>query len=112
VDTIVKNINTNAKGVGGSLGTTSCSYNYEDQIIKLHVEKKVEYKEVKITVKFEDPLYVEKVKFFYSDKEILYTIGGDGASVTICFDAEQCAEFQNNIEDQFGNILIKYVVEE
>jgi len=32
--------------------------------------------------------------------------------VTICFDAEQCAEFQNNIEDQFGNILIKYVVEE
>lgn len=111
-DTIVKNISTTAKGIGRGLGSTWCSYSYEDKIIKLHVEENVEYKEIKVTVKFEDPLYAEKVKFFYNDKEILYTSGIEGNSVTICFDAEQCAEFQNNIEDQFGKILIKYVVEE
>ncbi len=112
-DTIIDFIETTAIGTGASLEGTFCFYDWENRIIDLHLDKSdVEFKQIKITVVFQDPTMAERTAFYLRDSDgvlLDHTVNVNN-SVSIVFDADTCADWQNTSENERIKIPIKYVV--
>lgn len=109
-DTVIENIDVVATGTGKGLDGTYCSYDWEDKLIKLNMNKSgVEYKEIRIKVTFHSSTDAEKV-LFRIDKKVIPASKGDKVA-TLTFDAAACAEFQNSSEKEYVRIPIEYLLD-
>ncbi|MBE6798923.1 MAG: hypothetical protein E7525_04010 [Ruminococcaceae bacterium] len=111
-DTIIKYIDTTVVGTGYSLDGF-CFYDWETKIIDLHLIKNdIQYKQITIVVAFQDPALAQKVSFYLegADPTLLnHTVNRDN-TVSMVFDADICAKWQNNAEKEFFEIPIRYVI--
>lgn len=109
-DTVIRMIQTESTGTGPALNAF-CSYEWEDKVIELHINKEnIKYKEIKVRIEFEEKIATEKVRF-YIGKEQLTPTNVKPHSVTLVFDEAVCAEWQNNSEKEYIEILINYYVD-
>ena len=110
-DDIIHYIDTKAIGVGGSLDNTFCFYDHEDRTIDLHLNKySVEFEEIKLQVAFKDVSLAKKVEFYIADVKQEAIICDNIAKLV--FDSKTCAEWQENIDKEFIEIIIDYKINE
>ena len=109
-DEIIDYIEQKNIGTGATLSGGFCDYEYENQIIEVHLNKnRVELESISVTVAFNDPKYLENLTFCFEDtnEQIEYTVTGE-KTVEFVFNAEQCKTFQNASEKEYIEIRVKY----
>lgn len=117
-DTIIDYIDTDAIGTGTALNCCYSSYYWEEQLIKLHIDKHdVKYKKIIVTVAFQDAS-TTKNTIFYIDGVEITPKKLDSKTVRFVFDAKTCAEFQETWGERYNEwgersdyVPINYVVE-
>lgn len=108
-DDIIHYIDTKAIGVGGSLDNTFCFYDHEDRTIDLHLNKySVEFEEIKIQVAFKNVLFAKTVEFYVDGVKQEATVRENVSELV--FDAEACEAWQENIDEEFIEIIIEYKI--
>ena len=85
---------------------------YVNNIIKLHLDRDdVTIRSIEMTVTFFDSSLAEKVSFFEispdGDIPIPHTVNADG-TVSLAFDADTCAEWQETSEKEWVKIQLRY----
>jgi len=112
-DKIIKKLILTSTGTGKRLELCYPSYNWENQIIELHIETTdINLKELELNVSFNDPSTAESTKFYLYDTDGLlleHKANKDG-SVSIIFDTETCQSWQRNSNGNCVELPIKYVV--
>ena len=108
-DEIIDYIDTVAIGTGPALNAF-CFYDWEEKVIDLHLNKdNIVYKEIIVTVAFQEAAIAKKTSFYLNNLELTPDETSE-KTVTFIFDAETCANWQSASEVEFIEIPFKYIV--
>ena len=108
-DEIIDYIDTVAIGTGPALNAF-CFYDWEDKVIDLHLNRdNIVYKEIIVTVAFQEAAVAKKTSFYLNDFELTPDKTSE-KTVTFIFDAETCANWQSASEVEFIEIPFEYIV--
>ena len=108
-DEIIDYIDTVAIRRGPALNAF-CSYDWEEKVIELHLNKdNIVYKEIIVTVAFQEAATAKKTSFYLNNSELTPDETSE-KTVTFIFDAETCANWQSASEVVFIEIPFEYTV--
>ena len=114
-DTVVRSVQTSAIGTGPSLNGTFSFYDPDERVIDLHLDKNnITFKQITVAVSFYDPTLAKNTSFYLLDEGetiLHHTIKSDN-TLSVVFDAQTCAKWQNNSEKEHITIPIGYVVKD
>ncbi len=108
-DKIIDYIDTVAIGTGPALNA-SCSYDWEEKVIELLLNRdNIVYKEIIVTVAFQEASVANRTSFYLNNSELIPDEISE-KSVTFIFDAETCANWQSASEVEIIEIPFEYIV--
>lgn len=106
-DEVIDYIDTVAIGTGPALNAF-CFYDWKTKVIDLHLNRdNIVYKEIIVTVAFQEKSTAKITSFYLDDVELIPDKTSE-KTFTFIFDAETCANWQNESETEFIEILIEY----
>jgi hypothetical protein len=109
-DDLIKNISVEVTGSGLSLDRTFCDYDWEKQVIKLHINKNhAEYKNIDVKIEIYDSGTKNYIELYINDEQIDYKTINEN-KVCVSFDSDECIKWQNSSDSEFIEIPIKYIV--
>ena len=109
-DDLIKNISVEVTGSGLSLDRTFCDYDWEKQVIKLHINKNhAEYKNIDVKIEIYDSGTKNYIELYINDEQIEYKTINEN-KVCVSFDSDECIKWQNSSDSEFIEIPIKYIV--
>lgn len=97
-------------GKGGKLNNSWVASGNGGISVYLH-KSRVTYDHINITVTLAEGVDAEKISFYAFDKRLNITIESEH-TVSFRFDADTCAQWQNNSLDEAFRVPIRYVAEE